>query len=201
MDKGMLIIISGPSGSGKGTVVKALSPHRNYALSISVTTRPKRAGEEDEKDYFFRTVEEFYQMRDSDELLEHATFCGNFYGTPKFYVEQKINEGKDVVLEIEVNGALQVKQKYPDCILIFLMPPTMYELKNRLISRGTEDMDTIEHRFKRAEDELALIDQYDYFVINDRVENAVQMIDLIVIAEKLKPRRNIEIIEKLRSEF
>lgn len=201
MNKGMLIIISGPSGSGKGTVVKALSPNNNYALSISVTTRERRSEEQDEKDYFFRTVEEFYRMRDADELLEHATFCGNFYGTPKFYVEQKINEGKTVVLEIEVNGALQVKKKYPDSILIFLMPPTMWELKSRLITRGTEDMDTIEHRFKRAEDEIALIDQYDYLVINDEVENAVNCIDLIVKAEKLKPKQNMDIIEKLRSEI
>ena len=198
MNKGVLIIISGPSGSGKGTVVKALPPDQNYALSRSVTTRQPRAGERDEIDYFFRTQEEFARMRDNDELLEHASFVGNFYGTPRFYVEQKINEGKTVVLEIEVNGALQVKEKYPDSVLIFLMPPTFDELKRRLIGRGTEDMETIERRFKRAQDEISLIDQYDYLVINDEVQNAVDRIGLIVTAERMKPIRSQGVINTFK---
>ena len=198
MKKGVLIIISGPSGSGKGTVVKALPNNKDYALSISVTTRTPREGERDEVDYFFRTQEAFERMRDNDELLEHASFVGNFYGTPRFYVEQKINEGKTVVLEIEVNGALQVKEKYPDSVLIFLMPPSLNELKNRLIGRGTEDMDTIERRFKRAQDEITLIDQYDYLVVNDEVQNAVDKINLIVTAEQMKPKRSLHIINTFK---
>ena len=190
MNKGVLIIISGPSGSGKGTVVKALPPEEGYALSISVTTRTPRAGEVDGRDYFFRTEEEFFQMRDSDELLEHIQFVGNFYGTPRFYMERRINEGKTVVLEIEVNGALRIREKYPDSVLIFLMPPTWDELKRRLIGRGTEDLDTIERRIKRAHDEVKLIEQYDYVVINDEVENAVRRIGTIVAAEQLKPKRS-----------
>jgi len=189
MNKGVLIIISGPSGSGKGTVVKALPPDLGYALSVSVTTRPPREGERDTRDYFFRTPEQFAAMRDSDDLLEHASFVGHFYGTPRFYVEEKINEGKIVVLEIDVNGALQVKEKYPDSVLIFLMPPTLDELKSRLIGRGTEDSETIERRYKKAYDEIGLIDQYDYLVINDEVPNAVDRINLIVAAEQLKPKR------------
>jgi len=198
MNKGVLIIISGPSGSGKGTVVKALPRDMGYALSISVTTRTPRGGEHDGIDYFFRTEAQFTAMRDNDELLEHASFVGNFYGTPRFYVEQKINEGKTVVLEIEVNGALQVKKKYPDSVLIFLMPPTFQELKDRLIGRGTEDLDTIERRFKRAYDEIQLIDHYDYLVINDEVQNAVERINLIVAAERLKPKRSQDVINTFK---
>ena len=198
MNKGALIIISGPSGSGKGTVVKTLPKDKDYALSISVTTREPREGEQDEKDYFFRTQEEFARMRDNDELLEHASFVGNFYGTPRFYVEQKINEGKTVVLEIEVNGALQVKEKYPDSVLVFLMPPSLEELKQRLIGRGTEDLETIERRFKRAQDEIKLIEQYDYLVINDEVQNAVDRINLLVEAERMKPKRSLDIINTFK---
>ena len=194
MSKGVLIIISGPSGSGKGTVVKALP----YALSRSVTTRAMRSGETDGIDYFFRSPDEFAQMRDNDELLEHALFVGNFYGTPRFYVEEKINAGETVILEIEVNGALQVREKYPDCVLIFLMPPTLAELKDRLIKRGTEDEPIIEQRFRRAQDEIKLIDEYDYLVINDTVENAVERIKLIVAAEQLKPKRNQDTINTFK---
>jgi len=194
MNKGVLIIISGPSGSGKGTVVKALPPEEGYALSISVTTRAPREGEVDGRDYFFRTEEEFARMRDNDELLEHILFVGHNYGTPKFYMEQKINEGKNVVLEIEVNGALQVKEKYPDSVLVFLIPPTWDELKRRLIGRGTEDLNTIERRIKRAQDEITLIEQYDYLVINDEVENAVDRIGTIIAAEQLKPKRSMNAI-------
>ena len=199
MNKGMLIIISGPSGSGKGTVVKRLCPRGgagqqpqcdlNLAVSISVTTRPKRPGEVDGRDYFFCTEEEFYEKLAHDELLESATFCGNYYGTPRSYVEEMIDAGKTVVLEIEVNGALQVKEKFPDCVLVFLMPPTMEELKNRLLHRNTEDLETIEDRLRRAQEEITLIDKYDYLVINEQVDAAVADIRLIVQAEKLKPSR------------
>ena len=198
-NSGMLIIISGPSGSGKGTVVKALDKTR-YALSVSVTTREKRPGEVDGTDYFFRTAEEFEDMRNNDRLLEHAAFCGNFYGTPRDYVEQKIREGCIVVLEIEVNGALQVKEKMDDCVLIFLVPPTMKELAHRLVGRNTESAETIEDRLYRAEEEIELLDKYDYLVINDKVENAVERVDAIVKAESLRPIRSQELINSLASE-
>lgn len=193
-NRGMLLIISGPSGSGKGTVVKQLDPKKDYALSISVTTRAKRAGEEDGREYFFKTVKEFEDMRNSGELLEHAEFCGNRYGTPLAYVQEQIRRGKTVVLEIEVNGALQVKELFNDAVLVFLIPPTMEELANRLVCRNTEDKETIEDRLKRAKEEIKLVDRYDYLVVNETVESAVSMIDIIVLAESLKPCRNLHAI-------
>jgi guanylate kinase len=192
--KGMLVIISGPSGSGKGTVVKRLDPKRNYALSISVTTRPPRGGELDGRDYFFRTPGQFKYMRDNNQLLEHAVYCNHYYGTPRYYVEEQINSGKAVVLEIEVNGALQVRGKFEDAVLIFLMPPTLADLHSRLIRRNTEDAGIIEDRIKRAHEEIKLIDKYDYLVINDKIADAVSRINTIVEAESLKPYRNQDAI-------
>jgi len=198
--KGMLVIISGPSGSGKGTVVKGLRPEDGYALSISMTTRKKRDGEVEGKDYFYCTVEEFEEIRDRGELLEHAQFCGNFYGTPRSYVQEQIEKGKAVVLEIDVNGALQVQEKFPDAVLIFLMPPTKEILSARLIGRNTEDKETIEYRLRRANEEIQLIDQYDYLVINDEIADAVGRINTIVKAEFLKPRRNSAAIQHFKGE-
>ena len=183
--KGMLVIISGPSGSGKGTVVKNL----NYALSISVTTRKKREEEIHGVDYFFCKEEEFTLMRDNNELLEHAVYVGKYYGTPRHYVEKQIEQGKVVVLEIEVNGALQVKEKFSEAILIFLMPPTINELARRLALRNTEDPLEVEDRIARALEEIQLINQYDYLVINDKLSVAVKDIDVIIGAEFLKPHR------------
>lgn len=189
-NKGMLVIISGPSGSGKGTVVKKLKDSNiNYALSISMTTRKKRVGEIEDKDYFFVSENEFNDKRDKNELLEHAVFCGNCYGTPRSYVESQIAKGKAVVLEIDVNGAIQVSEKFSDAVLIFLMPPTRADLKDRLIKRNTESKETIEDRLKRSEDEIKLIEKYDYLVINDEVDDAVEKINTIVKAEYLKPHR------------
>jgi len=192
--KGMLVIISGPSGSGKGTVVKSLDPMRDYALSVSVTTRSPRNGETDGKDYFFRTPEEFIYMRDNHQLLEHAVYCNHYYGTPRHYVEKQICDGKAVVLEIEVNGALQVREKFGEAVLIFLMPPTLDDLYKRLVRRNTEDVDTIEDRVRRAHEEIKLISKYDYLVINDTVAEAVNRINTIVEAESLKPIRNQDAI-------
>ena len=188
----MLLIISGPSGSGKGTVTKKLPADKGFALSISLTTRAPRPGETHGTDYFFCTPDEFHALRDADGLLEHATFSGNFYGTPLSYVSQKIAEGWTVVLEIDVVGALQVKEKYPEAVLVFLMPPTFGVLRNRLETRGTEDEDEIERRFRRAWDEVAVLPKYDYLVINDNIDDAVAEINLIVAAERLKPRRSKE---------
>ena len=186
----MLLIISGPSGSGKGTVTKSLLPSEGFALSISMTTREKRPGETHGVDYIFCDEEEFRAVRDADGLLEHVTFSGNYYGTPVSYVNDQIRRGHTVVMEIDVVGALQVKAKYPEAVLIFLMPPTFSELRHRLEMRGTEDEYEIDRRFRRAWDEVAELPKYDYLVINDSVEHAVEEIKLIVAAEKLKPRRS-----------
>jgi len=192
---GMLVIISGPSGSGKGTVVKQLRPENGYALSISVTTRAPREGEQHGRDYFFATKDEFKKMREENALLEHAAYVGNYYGTPRKYVEEQIENGKIVVLEIDVHGALQIKEKFPSAILIFLIPPSLPELSDRLNKRGTEDAVTIEARLKKALEEVPLINRYNYLVINDDVPLAVHKIDSIVTAERLKPARSARIIQ------
>ncbi|MCL2527281.1 MAG: guanylate kinase [Defluviitaleaceae bacterium] len=195
----MLVIISGPSGSGKGTVVKNLDPAVGYAVSISVTTRKPRVGEVGGKDYFFITEDEFVDMRTENKLLEHFAYVGNYYGTPRPYVEEQISKGKIVVLEIEVNGALQVKEKFPEAVLVFLMPPTFTELERRLVARATEDAVTIEDRLKRAMVEVPLINHYDYLVINDKVAEAVAKVDAIVMAERLRPKRNSQTIKDFAS--
>jgi len=196
--KGMLVIISGPSGSGKSTVVKRLDPLRNYALSISVTTRPRRECEVDGRDYFFCSLEKFIDMRDNNQLLEHALYCNNYYGTPRAYVEEQINSGKAVVLEIEVNGALQVREKFEDAVLIFLIPPTLADLHRRLLYRNTEAADTIGDRIKKAHEEIKLINKYDYLVINDNIADAVKRINTIVEVESLKPSRNLDVINHFK---
>jgi guanylate kinase len=190
LNEGLLLIISGPSGSGKGTVVKKLIPSDDFALSISMTTRAPRVGEVDGVDYIFCTESEFAEIREGNGFLEHATFSGNFYGTPVSYVKEQIAGGKTVVLEIEVVGALQVKEKYPDAVLIFLMPPTFDELRSRLLERGTESDDEIERRTRRARDEMEELQKYDYLVINDDIDEALDDIRKIVRAEKLKPWRS-----------
>ena len=194
--EGMLVIISGPSGSGKGTVVKKLDPGKGYALSVSVTTRKPREGEQDGRDYFFRSEEEFTRMRQNNELLEHAMYVNNYYGTPRHYVEEMIAAGKVVILEIEVAGALQVKEKFPKAVLIFLMPPALSVLEKRLKKRNTEDLITIEDRLRKAVEEVSLIPRYEYLVVNDEVSKAVETIDTIVAAEKFRPGRCNDIISK-----
>lgn len=191
--EGMLVIISGPSGSGKGTVVKELVQKENFALSVSATTRTPRTGEKEGVHYYFYDKETFEKMKNQNELLEWAEFCGNYYGTPKKYVEQKMTEGKNVILEIEVQGALQIKKLYSDCILVFLVPPDIKELEKRLTQRGTEDKQTINRRMNRAIEEMEFVPQYDYIVINDTVEAATEAICAIVKAESMKSSRNINI--------
>lgn len=193
--EGMLVIISGPSGSGKGTVLQQLDPGMGYARSVSVTTRPPREGEKDNRDYFFRSEDEFVKMRQNNELLEHAVYVGHYYGTPRAYVEEMVAAGKVVVLEIEVNGALQVREKFPEAVLIFLMPPTIAECARRLANRNTEGPDIIEDRLKKARAEIALAPRYDYVVINDEVPCAVASINTIVASERLRPGRMRKVIE------
>lgn len=198
MKSGVLIIISGPSGSGKGTIVKELIQKEQYALSISVTTRIPRMGEEEGVHYFFRTREHFQSMMENQQLLEWAEFCGNYYGTPKDYVEAQLREGKDVILEIEVQGALQVKTMYPESIFVFIVPPSMEELRVRLKNRGTEEADVIEKRIERALEEIELIDRYDYVIINDSILKAVSDIHTVVTAEHLRAKRNLHISKQIK---
>lgn len=192
--KGLLVIISGPSGAGKGTVVSELIKNKSYALSTSITTRQAREGEIDGVHYFFRNTEEFKKMIEKNELLEYAEFCGNYYGTPMFYVEEQLEQGKNVILEIEVQGALQVKERYKEAILIFLTPPNIVELRRRLENRATETLEKINMRMKRAKEEIRLIDKYDYIVINEIVEEAVFGINNIVESEKMSAKRHMDLI-------
>lgn len=199
-DKGILLIISGPSGAGKGTVVRELMKNNKYCLSVSVTTRTPRAGEEEGVSYYFRTEEEFKSLIERGELLEYASFCGNYYGTPLKYVEARLSEGKSVILEIEVQGAVQVKERYPDAVLIFLTPESISDLEDRLRGRGTETDEVISTRLNRAREEVGLMDKYDYIVLNDLVRNATSRINGIVETEKYASERNRDFPEKFLSE-
>ena len=192
-ERGLLIVLSGPSGVGKGTVRKALfeMPNHNLTYSVSMTTRKIRPGEVDGKDYYFVSKEEFKDRIDKGLFLEHAEFVGNYYGTPLDKVNEQLNEGKEVVLEIEVNGALQVKNKVPDCVMIFLVPPSKEELYDRLIKRGTEPEDVIRERVDKANREFKVAPKYDYIVVNDEVHNAADRIMAIIRAEHAKTSRSI----------
>ena len=190
MSKGFLLVLSGPSGSGKGTVSEALMAKNNEVkFSTSVTTRKPRSMEVDGENYFFKTEDEFKEMVKNDELLEYAHVHTNYYGTPKEFVFQEIEKGEIVLLEIDVQGALQIKDKYKEAVFIFLLPPTMEELKHRIVSRGTESEKDIETRFANAFKELDFVGKYDYFVVNDKVEQAVEDIENIIAAEKLRVKR------------
>lgn len=198
-EKGLLIVLSGPSGVGKGTVRKALFAQDDvdFQYSISMTTRKPREGEVDGVDYFFKTREEFEQLIRENKLLEWAEYVGNYYGTPIDYVEKTLNEGKDVFLEIEVQGALQVKKAFPEGLFIFLMPPSLDELKNRIVTRGTESEDLINNRMKVAKEEIEMMHAYDYVVVNDEVEKACERIKAIVLAEHCKRERVEKVYKKM----
>ncbi|MEK3794054.1 guanylate kinase [Paenibacillus sp. FSL R7-0204] len=189
MSKGLLIILSGPSGVGKGTVCTALRPKMpELVYSVSATTRLPRAGEENGVNYFFKSREQFDDMIEGDMLLEYAEYVGNYYGTPRDFVEKTLESGRDIILEIEVQGALKVKEKFPEGIFVFLLPPSMDELKDRIRGRGTEHPDVISHRMSVAEDEIGLIRHYDYAVVNDEIDLACKRIESIIIAEHCKVR-------------
>lgn len=189
MSKGLLIILSGPSGVGKGTVCTALRPKMpELVYSVSATTRLPRAGEENGVNYFFKSREQFADMIEADQLLEYAEYVGNYYGTPRDFVERTLESGRDIILEIEVQGALKVKEKFPEGIFVFLLPPSMDELKDRIRGRGTEHPDVINHRMSVAEDEIGLIRHYDYAVVNDEIDLACKRIESIIIAEHCKVR-------------
>lgn len=200
--KGILIVVSGFSGAGKGTIMKELlRKYDNYALSVSATTRNPRPGEEEGVAYFFKTTDEFEKMIAKDELIEYAKYVDNYYGTPRTYVEEQLKAGRDVILEIEIQGALKVKKKFPDTLLLFVTPPSAAELRNRLVNRGTETMDVIEYRLGRAKEEAEGMDQYDYLIINDELDVCVEEVHRIIEGEHRRSFRNQEFIENMKREL
>ena len=200
--EGILIVVSGFSGAGKGTIMKALlERYDNYALSISATTRNPRPGEEEGKAYFFKTTEEFEKLIAKDDLIEYAMYVGNYYGTPKAYVEEQLRAGKDVILEIEIQGALKVKEKFPNTLLLFVTPPSAEELRKRLEGRGTETQEVIDGRMKRAIEEAEYMDQYDYLVVNDELDVCVEEMHHLIQGEHERCFRNQTFIEHMKREL
>lgn len=202
-EQGMVIVLSGFSGAGKGTIMKhLLAEHPDqYFLSVSATTRKKREGEEDGREYFFKTREEFEDMIRNHELLEYASFNQNYYGTPKAYVDKLLSEGKDVILEIEVQGALQIKKIFPQALLLFVTPPSGAVLKERLEGRGTEDPVVVRQRLSIASRESLLMEQYDYIIVNDDLETAVQSVHNLIQGEHLRAARNNRFITEIQKEL
>lgn len=188
--KGILFILSGPSGVGKGTVRQRLFEHETHLkYSVSATTRNKRPGEKHGVDYFYKSHEEFQDMIAQKKLLEHAQYVNNYYGTPRDYVEEQLELGNDVFLEIEVQGAMQVKENFPQGVFIFLFPPSLDELKNRIITRGTETDDLVLNRLQEAKNEISMMSEYDYVVVNDHVDHAVSKVQAIIMSEHCKRER------------
>ena len=211
-NKGVIVVISGFSGAGKGTIVGSLMEKYNdkYSLSISATTRNPRPGEEHGKHYFFISKEEFENMIENEQLVEYAQYVGNYYGTPKEYVETKLNAGQNVILEIEIQGALKIKKKFPDTKLLFVTAPSAEILKERLIGRGTETLDVVNARLSRAYEESLGVEEYDYLVVNDVLDEAVDLIDNIITAENTGNKEavsehtitsNLDFINNMRNEL
>ena len=200
--QGILVVVSGFSGAGKGTLMKELlKRYENYALSISATTRAPREGETDGKEYFFVTKEQFEKMRDERKLVEYAQYVNNYYGTPKEYVEQKMAEGKDVILEIEIQGALKVKKRFPDALLLFVTPPSAEELRRRLVGRGTETLEVINARLARAAEEASGMEAYDYLLINDDLDRCVEEMHQLIQLQHRKTSYHLDFLSKMREDL
>lgn len=201
-DQGILVVVSGFSGAGKGTLMKALlEKYHNYALSISATTRKPRVGELDGREYFFVTRERFEEMIAKEELIEYAQYVDNYYGTPRQYVFQQMADGKDVILEIEIQGALKIKEKFPEAVLLFVLPPSADVLKERLIGRGTESMEVIQARLHRASEEAAGMNSYDYILVNDKVDVCVEEMHQLIQAQHNRVSSNLDFIEQMKQEL
>ncbi|MGG8344037.1 guanylate kinase [Streptococcus uberis] len=198
-ERGLLIVFSGPSGVGKGTVRKEIfsTPDHKFEYSVSMTTRAQRSGEVDGVDYFFRTREEFEELIKQGQMLEYAEYVGNYYGTPLSYVNETLDKGIDVFLEIEVQGALQVKSKVPDGVFIFLTPPDLAELQDRLVGRGTDSKEVIAQRIEKAKEEIAMMREYDYAVVNDQVPLAAERVKRIIETEHFRVERVIGRYDKM----
>ena len=196
--QGVLLVLSGPSGAGKGTICEQLrNKRKNLAYSVSATTRAPRKGEVDGRDYFFVTIEKFKEMIANNELLEHAEIYGNYYGTPRSYVMSILDEGRDVVLEIDPQGALQVKESFPDAVFVFVVPPSLDELSKRIYKRGTDSEEVIKRRLSAATSELAYASKYDYIVVNDEVEKATNKVSNILDAERNRAVRTFFIVNEI----
>lgn len=200
--KGILIVISGFSGAGKGTLVRELlRRYDEYALSVSMTTREPRPGEQEGVDYFFTDRAHFEETIARDGLVEYAQYCGNYYGTPRAYVEKQLSAGRNVILEIEMQGALKIKEKFPESLLLFVTPPSVAELERRLTGRGTEKPEVIARRLARAAEESEGVEAYDYIVVNDRLEECAEEIHMLVDAARRAPVRRKELIREIRDEL
>lgn len=199
--KGLLIVISGFSGVGKGTVVRRLVQDYGYSLSVSATTRAPREGEIDGQDYYFKTKADFMNLIDYNGFIEWAVYVENYYGTPRAFVEQELAKGHNVILEIEVQGAMNIKNQYPDAVLIFLTAPSVAELRNRLIGRGTEDSAVVDKRMKRAVEESVDMDQYEYIVVNDDLDQCVRDVNSVIVAKSCMIEKNIEFVNQMKAEL
>jgi len=201
--KGILIVVSGFSGAGKGTIMKELLKRYadTYALSISATTRNPREGEMNGREYFFKTVEEFEKMIEAGDLIEYAKYVDNYYGTPRNYVDEQLNSGKDVILEIEIQGALKVKERFPDTLLLFVTPPSAAVLKARLVGRGTETMEVIDSRMRRAVEESEFMDKYDYLVVNDVLDDCVEEVHNIIQSSHAKTLFQSEFMNAVKEDL
>ena len=200
MNKGIPIVISAPSGCGKDTILEQLFKiNDNLAYSVSATTRAMREGEIDGVSYHFHTRESFESMIKNNEVLEYTEYCGNYYGTPKKAVEDMLNEGKDVILKIEVEGAMNIKKIFPECVLIFILPPSFAELDRRLRKRGTETEETIAARIAQAKNELDYADKFDYLIVNGELEKAVADVNTVILSEKMSAKRNSQLLEHIKN--
>ena len=200
--QGILAVVSGFSGAGKGTLMKELlKRYDNYALSVSATTRQPREGEKDGEDYFFVSREYFQQMIEDGRLVEYAQYVNHYYGTPRDYVEKKMAEGKDVILEIEIQGALKVKKRFPDALLIFVTPPSAGELRRRLVGRGTETIEVINARLRRAAEEASGMEAYDYLLINDEIDKCVEQMHQLITLQHSKTCYHLDFLSRMREEL